>query len=988
MSNSGNKDTLVKIINITRVTFLAIISLVLAYFIISQFVLPDERDPIDDFVTFNEGWKYTDNKGNTKELNMNGYTDSEPGKTVIVTQTLPDNLKGVNSLCYYAMWQDVKIYINNELRAEYSTVDSRAFGKASAVRFVFADIHPEDAGKEVSIETTTNTTYSGYYRAVYIGDKMGIFMHLFNNSITKSLLTLAIIILCLLVILICFILLFFYKKRIPLIYLSWCMFFAAFWILSEVELRQFVLPNTSAFSNMTFWSLMLVAPPLVLFINDTQNNRHKKLHVIPLIYQTITIVVVSLLQILSIADFRNTLIYVHIGIVLSILTIFISIILDIVGKHVREYTPIAIGLLGIVIGALFELFFFYNTMYTIGTSLSVALIFLLVMAAFKTIQDMLQSERERQHAILSSEAKAKFLANMSHEIRTPINTIIGMNEMILRENNNPSIEEYACYIESSSKMLLGLINDILDFSKIESGQYTLLEGSYHLDRLLLDELNLLEARAHKKNLDIILNADPKIPSDLWGDELRIKQIITNILTNAVKYTEKGSITINASFTWIDNDTINLVVAITDTGSGIKPENLEKLFESFTRIEEKKNRSIEGTGLGLNIAKMLVTLMNGTIDVESTYGEGSTFTVTIPQKVLSYEKIGDLNSNSVKIHRPSDNTGTDTSATEAFTAPDAHILAVDDNDMNLAVIKGLLKRNLVKLDLASGGKKALELAKDTYYDIILMDHMMPELDGVETLHMLRADNSSKSQNSVVIALTANAIAGSHDTYIGYGFNDYISKPVEASHLEQTLMRYLPESKITKINSTGIEIQTENKADSDVKTTNEAVHKHAVSAKEVIDAIENSTSNSGNNSDTTIATDNLNIADNTNNTTNGGTTNMSQRPTDIIDKETGLHYCGDSEELYDIIIATYYEQGLTYVNQVKEFYEAKDWHNYRITVHALKSSSKNIGAVNFSEESLKQEMAAKEENEAFITETFDTYYDNFLSLMDVVKNIIGA
>lgn len=939
MNNSNNNDTLVKIISLTRNIFLILITFVLGYFIVGQFIMPNEQDKIASFSTMHEGWKHTDSSGKVNPFTMAGYIDAKQGETVIITNTLPDNLSGINAFCYHAMWQDVKIYINDELRAEYSTEDTRAFGNASAVRFVFADVKPTDAGKELRVETISSTTYSGHFRTAYIGDRMGIFMYLFSKSLPKAIVSLSMIILCLIMIVICSILMMFYKKRIPLVYLAWSLFFAAFWILSEVDLRQFVFRNVSVLSNMTFWSLMFIPPPLVIFINDTQHNRHKKLHIVPLIYQTAITIVVSILQIFSISDFRNTLTLVHVGVVLSIGTIFISIILDIFSKHVKEYYPVAFGLLGIVVGTLFELYFFYNTVYTIGTSLSIALIFLLAMAAFKTIQDLLQSERDRQHAILVGEAKSKFLANMSHEIRTPINTVIGMNEMIIRENDNPAIAEYAGYIESSSKMLLGLINDILDFSKIESGQYELLEGSYHLDKLLLDELNLLEARAHKKDLDIILKADPKIPSDLWGDELRIKQVITNILTNAVKYTEHGSITIDASFNYIDNDTISLKIAIKDTGVGIKPEHLNQLFESFTRIEEKKNRNIEGTGLGLNIAKMLVTLMDGTIDVESTYGEGSTFTVTIPQKVLSYEKIGDLNTKSILLQNkvaanssldtkePGSTLASTTSSTlqrtasqAAFTAPDARILAVDDNEMNLAVIKGLLKRNQLQLDTASNGRTALEMAHDIQYDIILMDHMMPELDGIETLNLLRNDNTSASVNSPVIALTANAIAGSHDMYVKAGFNDYISKPVDAAQLEQMLMHFIPKNKLQ---------------------------------------------------------------------TQGGTTDMAnERPTDIIDKATGLHYCGDSEELYDIIIATYYEQGLSYINQVKEFYEAKDWHNYRIVVHALKSSSKNIGAVNFSEESLKQEMAAKEADETFITSTFDQYYDNLLSLMDVVKNIINA
>ncbi len=950
MNDEAKKDTISELIKIIRYLFIITIVLVLSFFIISQFILPDERDPIDGFASMNENWIYRDSSGKEQTITMAGNVEAQPGQSITVSNTLPDDLTGINAFCYHSMWQDVKIYVGDELRAEYSTKDTRAFGNASAIRYVFANILPADAGKEIRIETISNTTYSGHFRAAYAGDKSAIFMYLFDSSMSKSIMMLFIITLCLLMILICSVLMFFFKKRIPLIYLALSLFFAGVWILSEVNLRQFVFRNVSVLSNMTFWSLMFIPLPLVIFINDTQKNRHKAMHIVPLLYQSAIIIITSILQIFNISDFRNTLIFMHIGIVLSISTIIISIVWDIISKQVKSYSPVAIGLLGIVIGTVLELYLFYTTVHTIVTVLSVALIFLLIMAAFKTIQDLLQSERERQHAILANDAKAKFLANMSHEIRTPINTIIGMNEMILRENNNAEIAEYASYIDSSSKMLLGLINDILDFSKIESGQYELLEGSYHLDKLLLDELHLLEARAHKKNLEIKLIADPKIPSDLWGDELRIKQIITNILTNAVKYTEHGSITINASFDWIDNDTINLTVAITDTGAGIKKEHLEQLFESFTRIEEKKNRNIEGTGLGLNIAKMLVTLMNGQINVESTYGEGSTFTVTIPQKVLSYEKIGNLNEKSVipksanttitsdsasadnsdapatdseasaTDSKANTDTGTNSNKSAAlFTAPDARILAVDDNEMNLAVIKGLLKRTKVQLDTVNSGRKALELAKDTCYDVILMDHMMPELDGIETLNLLRTDDSSKSKDSPVIALTANAIAGSHDMYIKAGFNDYISKPVEAKQLEETLMNFIFKQK-------------------------------------------------GN--------------------TKGGTTTMAnERPTDIIDKATGLHYCGDSEELYDIIIATYYEQGLNYIKQVKEFYEAKDWHNYRIVVHALKSSSKNIGAVNFSEESLKQEMAAKDENEALITSTFDEYYDNLLSLMDKVKSIIN-
>ncbi|MBQ4282763.1 MAG: hypothetical protein IJB96_02415, partial [Lachnospira sp.] len=329
MNNSNTSDTLVKIITIVRYTSLILIALVLSYFILAQFILPDERDEVDPYTTMNEGWTYIDATGNEKTVTIAGYGNRVQGEVVTITNTIPDNLAGINALCYHAMWQDVKIYINDELRAEYSTEDSRAFGNSSAIRFIFANIRPDDAGKEVRIETITNTTYAGHYRAVYIGDKMGIFMFLFNSSIPKATLTLSMIILCLLVILICSILMIFYKKHIPLVYLALSMFFAAFWIFSEIDLRQFVFRNVSALSNMTFWSLMFIPPPLVLFINDIQNNRHKKIHIFPLVYQVIIIILISILQIFNIADFRNTLFLMHFGIIVSIISIFASILIDI-----------------------------------------------------------------------------------------------------------------------------------------------------------------------------------------------------------------------------------------------------------------------------------------------------------------------------------------------------------------------------------------------------------------------------------------------------------------------------------------------------------------------------------------------------------------------------------------------------------------------------------------------------------------------------------
>ena len=401
-------------------------------------------------------------------------------------------------------------------------------------------------------------------------------------------------------------------------------------------------------------------------------------------------------------------------------------------------------------------------------------------------QNLQLAKAEKDVAVLANEAKARFLANMSHEIRTPINSIIGMNELILRENKDETIEEYAQNISSSSKMLLGLVNDLLDFSKTESGQMKITEKSYYAATMLADEIKLLRERAEKKNLTVFLDVDETLPCELYGDELRIKQVITNLLTNAVKYTQEGSVTLQVKYERLDHSKLMLMITVKDTGIGIRQEDMSKLFESFTRLDEKKNRAIEGTGLGLNITKQLITLMKGTIRVESEYGKGSSFCVEIPQTIMNSEPIGDVQSSSkMQYHK-------EQAERKCFTAPEAKVLVVDDNEMNLEVVKGLLKRTKIQVDMAESGLECLEKTREKQYDLIFMDHMMPELDGIETFKLLQKETKNPNCRTNVIVLTANAISGCRQMYMEQGFVDYLSKPIEAKMLEDILEKYLPDS----------------------------------------------------------------------------------------------------------------------------------------------------------------------------------------------------
>ncbi|MCR4903295.1 MAG: response regulator, partial [Butyrivibrio sp.] len=412
-----------------------------------------------------------------------------------------------------------------------------------------------------------------------------------------------------------------------------------------------------------------------------------------------------------------------------------------------------------------------------------------------SIEDYISRLKEEQKlqtdlevAKKASEAKSDFLSNMSHEIRTPINAVLGMNEMILREEDDPSIREYSLNIKSAGNSLLSIINDILDFSKIEAGKMDILPVDYNLSSMINDLVNMISVRADDKNLNLIVNVDENIPDKLCGDEIRIKQCVTNILTNAVKYTEKGSVTMNVSYRPSEDGNIYLGFQVLDTGIGIKEEDINKLFSPFERIEEIRNRTIEGTGLGMSIVKKLLAMMDTKLNVKSVYGEGSDFSFEVKQKVNEWEKIGDFKKRYkeyvkglAKYH-------------EKYHAPNAEILVVDDTPMNLTVVKGLLKPIQIKVDTADSGMETLKKVVQKKYDIIFIDHRMPEMDGIETLAAMKELEGNLNLEVPCIALTANAGQGAKDDYLKAGFDDYLAKPINSNQLEEMIRQYLPEDKV--------------------------------------------------------------------------------------------------------------------------------------------------------------------------------------------------
>lgn len=514
----------------------------------------------------------------------------------------------------------------------------------------------------------------------------------------------------------------------------------------------------------------------------------------------------------------------------------------------------------------------------------------------------------------ANRAKSDFLANMSHEIRTPINAVMGMNEMILRECEQEDIREYAENIQGASQTLLSLINDILDFSKIESGKMEIVEEAYDTASMLNDVINMVRVKAESKNLRFRVNIDEKLPSELWGDGTRNRQVIINILNNAVKYTKEGQVTLYVTGERSGADKVSLEIRVSDTGIGIKEEDMPKLFRNFERLNLGENRNVEGTGLGLAITYRLVEQMNGRIEVESKYGEGSTFTIYLQQGIVNDSPVGDFQERYQMAMKQSRRQ-----YRESFIAPQAKILVVDDTAMNLLVIEQLLKKTRVQVSTCLSGKACLEMVRQEYYDVILLDHMMPEMDGIETLKLLKEMTDNRCPDSPVIALTANAIVGVREMYMEKGFDDYLSKPVEGRDLEEMLRRYIPEEKQQAV--TGEE--------EPVSTMLQSYGMKAADDGKGTDIREEDDQDEP-------TQDNL----------------------QWLDVDMGLRYCGDSEEVYREVLQEFCDVEWTEKDKIEKAYENEDWKNYAILVHGLKSSALSAGAKKLSDEAAGLEKSSRE------------------------------
>ena len=517
-------------------------------------------------------------------------------------------------------------------------------------------------------------------------------------------------------------------------------------------------------------------------------------------------------------------------------------------------------------------------------------------------QQLEQKNVELQEAILATEranaARDIFLSNMSHELRTPINTILGLNELIIRESQDEAIKEYAFDIRQAGNILLALVSDILDFSKLEAGQMNVMDGIYDISSLLNDLINGISLQLRKKKLDLELDIAKDIHYYLFGDDIHIRQIIGNLLYNDVKFTQKGKVTLRLAWKKVSEDEIELDLSVLDTGIGIKEKDMEKLFGVFQRMDSTVRSKEERTGLGLAITNRLVEMMGGRLEVDSTYGKGSSFSFKVVQKVVDTEPLGDFEKQYNESLRSSENYN------QKFIAPLGRILIVDDNAMNLAVAQGLLKQTRLQVDVAASGEECLELLKRKTYHLICLDHMMPVMDGVQTLHAIRGLENNPSKDTPVIALTANAVAGAREFYLQEGFQDYLTKPIDADKFENMLIEYLPDNVVYLTQGQSMDREYE-KQDAEL----------ALDIRE------------------------------------------SQLYIIGFNIRNGLKYMGGDKALYSKVLHDFHMILQEKEEALRNFLKKGDMPGYAIIVHSLKGNARNLGADGLADEAFELEKMSK-------------------------------
>ena len=880
-----------------------------------------------------EKWTVVESNGNTFETGRSYRANKAYAGDFTVSSKLPDNISDNDVLCFRA-YSEVSVSIGGGRSRNLSLVnDEKIPGGHVKSFFVTIPLYDEDSGADIIIVRNSKSDKPEIVPETFVTTINGVYNYLFNRFGLSFCLSLVILVFSLVVIAIGVGLMIWYRQKMKMIYGALGVFIVAAWLVTNSFLYPYTFGHYHVDGIANYMFCLLMPFGFILYVNSVQRARYKKTMSIIILCSAVNAALWSVLHFTGIQPFNRSLIPIDIIFALIVLAGFIILIDDIRKGNFSKYKYTVIGLFGFLVFCAAEIYtIMFTTVNNDDIPMLIGLAFLLVCVVIQQVDDLKKIYEEKQRAIDLSDAKTKFLASMSHEIRTPINSILGMNEIILKENKDEVIDKYAKTVRSSGRMLLTLVNDVLDFSKIESGKIEILEEEYSFSRVMAETMPMLLERAENKSLLLKTHINTDIPDGQIGDESRLKQILVNIISNAVKYTDKGSIDVTLDGSYTDEKSFELKISVKDTGRGIKKDEINTLFDAFARADRKQNSSIEGTGLGLTIVKSIVDSMGGEITVDSEYGKGSEFRVTIPVGVFD------------RTPAKEDYSNKDSNSEKAYVCDytsDARILAVDDNNSNLTIVRLFLKDTGIDTELCSTGTEAVELCKRKKYDLILLDHMMPDPDGMETLKLIKNEADSLNKDTKVIVLTANAVSGSREMYMAAGFTDYLVKPMDSKKLINTVKKYLPEEKVHLKKE---ESQTVNNDKDEYIGQQSNALKTDGSLKERL---------------------------------------LSVLPD--MDYDNALLHCAGDEDILAEILTDFSNACEGKINDLKSFIQTKDYKSYLISVHAIKGNLATVGLMKQSERAKKHEFAVKEDNISFILEDFEGFIAEY---KDACERIAGC
>ena len=930
-----------KIFNIFRICFL----LLLAASAIGAAVYTVTNPQIETWgsdVIYLDGLQARDKDGNPIEITANQRYEYDENNILEVNGTLPDRVRDGDYICFLT-WYDTEILVNGEEISRFSASAVTLPGGLLKSVYFFTPLQASYAGQPVTFryhrgeDSDTCRVFE-----MTVGTRADLYRMIVEKYGTTFSLGLIILAFAGLVLLIGLFLQIGRKNVLSIIDIALGVGVTSAWILLDSYFYPFVFGSNHIDGIASYLVCLLLPFPYIAYMSSLQKGRHRRTYMTMNIITLAMFILCTLLHFTDLVKFYDTLPFIDLMLAAFMLAELWILVGEYRQGYLKTYRYTAIGFIGMMLFGMGEIAMILTpTASNDGSLILVGLLFLLIFAVTQQLRDIRNTELEKQRAMEISRTKTDFLASMSHEIRTPINSILGMNEMILRENKDPEIENYANTIQRSGRMLLGLVNDVLDFSRIEAGVLEITPADYRLTELLTDIAFITREQTDQKGLAFEITVAPGVPDGMYSDEFRIKQILLNLISNAVKYTDKGKVTIlvggeyETPITEKENEIYRLKLTVQDTGRGIREEDREHLFEAFRRSDLKVNRSIEGTGLGLAIVKNIVDSMHGTVGVVSEYGKGSSFTVELPQKVTDKTPVP-ANPEAVRQASQPANTARHTCS---YTAPEARILVVDDNRPNLSIVSALLKETEIKIDLCTDGRQALTQCRKNQYDLILLDHMMPEPDGIQTLEMIRTDPLSRNRQTPAVVLTANAVAGSRETYMKAGFADYLTKPLDSALLEKTVRNYIPTGKIH-------DIQAGTKQD---KEENEIFE-----FEPDLDAAEEETA-AGYQEQAEQQTQELKQ------------TEQSFRPVpeiEGIDRSAALANAGGSEEFLRQIMQDITAEAPDKIGALRRSAREGDLKAYRIAAHSIKGLMATIGANALSDKAKMHEYATTNGQKEYI------------------------